>query len=211
LGLIASYLLYSWTNTYKKFVNSSKNTGINVAEIISKKKKFPISILITEIELGDNFDPTNNVLTLSRSVASEYSITSVGITAHELGHVEQHFSGYFLLKIRTLIVPIVSIGSNFGMILLVIGIIIGLSQLAWLGVIFFASTTIFTLITLPLEIDASKRALKMIVENNLLVSSELPAVRRVLFAASLTYLASTLQSLGQLAYFIYRTSSINND
>ncbi|KXK08662.1 MAG: zinc metallopeptidase [Candidatus Dojkabacteria bacterium] len=209
--IVAMFLLRIWTDENRRRINSQGLSGADVLQKIAQAKGFPISMAITDQELGDNYNPLNKTVTLSMAVANERSITSVGIAAHELGHVEQHISGSALMAIRTTIAPVVSIGSNLGMILLMAGIVIGISQLAWIGVLFFAGTTLFTLITLPIELDASRRAMRMITELRLLDATELGGVRKVLIAAALTYVAAVLQSLGQLAYFAMQASGVRRN
>lgn len=209
VGIIASLLLSYWTNKYRGVLNAKHITGIDVVEKISSAKSFNLRLAIADQELSDNYNPAAKTLTLSRIVAQETSITAVGIAAHELGHVEQHQSGSLLFGLRTLLVPAVSFGSSFGYILLIIGIIIGLSPLAWLGIILFSLTTVFSFVTLPIELDASRRALIMIKETQMLFPDEIEGAKKVLFAAALTYVAATLQSLGALLYFFLRVQGMN--
>ncbi|MFQ5492816.1 MAG: zinc metallopeptidase [Candidatus Dojkabacteria bacterium] len=211
VGVVASLLLRYWTGKYRQQLNANSVTGVEVAERIARKHDYPIRLEITEQPLGDNYNPTNSTLTLSREIAQEKSITAVGIAAHEMGHVEQHASGNVFFRLRTSIVPIVNLGSSLGYFLLIIGIIIGLVQLAWLGIVLFSATTVFTLITLPIELDASRRALKMIRENQILFPNEIGGVKKVLTAAALTYVAATLQSFGALIYFILRVQGIGRN
>lgn len=211
VGLIASLLLKYWTGKYRKVLNSNGHTGVDIAEKIAQRNSFGIRLNITPRFLGDNYNPVTKELTLSREVAQEKSITSVGIAAHELGHVDQDYSKNLLFRLRTAIVPAVNIGSSLGYFLLIFGIIIGLSGLAWLGIILFSATTFFSLVTLPIEIDASRRALKLIRQEQLLFESEIPGVKKVLTAAALTYVAATLQSLGSLLYFVLRVQGISRN
>lgn len=209
IGLMAQMLLSYWTNKYRHVGNAGNLTGIDAVERIAKAKDLQIRLETTPAELSDNYNPQTRTLTISDFVAHEASIASVGIAAHELGHAMQHKQASLLFNLRTAIVPLVSIGTSFGYILLIMGILIGLTQLAWVGIILFSSTTLFSLVTLPVELDASRRALNMISETQLLYPDEIPGVRKVLFAAALTYVAGTLQSLGALLYFIFRVQGMS--
>lgn len=204
VGILAQILLSVWTKKYHKQKPISGLNGAQIVEKIANSRNFPIELALTTQKLGDNYNPTNHTLTLSRDIAQTSSITAVGIAAHELGHVEQHQLGSTLIRLRTLIVPALNIGTNIGYFLLIFGIVLGATNLAWIGIILFSGTVIFSVITLPIEIDASRRALHMLQTEQILLPQELPGVKRVLSAAALTYIASTIQSVGTLLYFLLR-------
>ena len=208
VGVIATILLNYWTNKYDKIINTNQINGIDLTERTAKRYNLDIRLQVENAALSDHYNPLTNTLAPSHNSAYNSSITSVGITAHELGHAIQHREKSPLIMFRTAIVPIVSFGSGLGYILLVLGIIIGLVQLAWVGIILFSGTTVFSLVTLPVEIDASNRGLKLIREQQILYPQELSGVKKVLSAAALTYIAATLQSLGALLYFIFRVQGI---
>jgi Zn-dependent membrane protease YugP len=208
VGIVAQILLKIWTGRYFKQTPVSNLNGAQTVEKISNNHNFDISLALTNQSLGDNYNPTNRVLTLSKDIAEKSSITSVGIAAHELGHVQQHMTGSALIRLRTALVPTLNIGTNIGYMMLIGGIILGLSNLAWLGIILFSGATFFSLITLPIEIDASRRALKLINQEQILLPQEIPGVKKVLSAAALTYVAATIQSIGTLLYFILRVQGI---
>lgn len=211
LGIIAQILLKIWTGSYMKKKPISGFNGAQTVEKIANNRGFSISLAVTGHRLGDNYNPSNKTLTLSEEIARIPSITSVGIAAHELGHVEQHQSGSMLIKLRTAMVPALNISTNIGYFLLIFGIIIGLADLAWIGIILFSGAVLFSLLTLPIEIDASKRALNMLTKESILMPQELPGVKKVLSAAALTYVAATIQSLGTLLYFILRVRGISRN
>lgn len=211
LGLTAQGLLKFWTGKYSKVRPMSGFNGAQVVEKIVNSKGFDVSFSLTDQKLGDHYDPRAKNVALSREIAQNSSLTSVGIAAHELGHVEQHYVGSALIKFRTFFMPIVGISTNIGYFLLVIGIILGFANLSWLGIILFSASAVFSVITLPIELDASKRALKLLQSENILLPQEIPAVKKVLSAAALTYVAATVQSLSTLAYFILRTQGIKRD
>jgi len=157
--------------------------------------------------LSDHYDPRNNVLKLSPAVANNPSVASLAIAAHELGHAQQDKDKYLPLRLRSAIVPLVGIGSNLGWIMLLAGLMLQLSGLAWVGLIAFSAGAIFSLVTLPVELNASKRAIAMLKDNGLVVrADEEQGVRAVLRAAALTYVAAIASSLLQLLYFGSRVS-----
>jgi Zn-dependent membrane protease YugP len=127
----------------------------------------------------------------------------LGIVAHEVGHAVQDAQAYGPLRLRSGLVPMVTLGSWLGPILFILGIVIGLTQVAWLGVIFFSGGVIFSLITLPVERDASKRALKMLRSYGLVGSQDLEGARQVLSAAALTYVAAVAQAISTLLYYVF--------
>ncbi len=208
LGLVASVLMRIWTHKYLQIENINRISGIELVERIARRKGFDIRLNVTGEHLADNFSPSTRILTLSREVAQNSSIASVAIAAHELGHVAQHHSRSPLMMLRNLIVPAINIGTQLGYFLLILGLILSLSPLAWLGVILFSSATLFSLVTLPIELDASRRALNMLEEEQILFRDEMSGARKVLSAAALTYVAATLQSLLSLLYFIFRVQAL---
>jgi uncharacterized protein len=152
-------------------------------------------------KLSDHYDPQAKVLRLSPEVYSQRSLAAVGIAAHEAGHALQDAQGYALMSIRNAAVGIANIGSGFGVILLLIGLGIGLSQLAWLGILLFGGTVFFQLVNLPVEFDASNRAKAQLVSLGIVPQADMGGVNRVLNAAAWTYVAATLQSLLTLLYY----------
>lgn len=154
-------------------------------------------------QLTDNYDPRNKVLNLSQSTARQDSVAAMAITAHEVGHAMQHASGSLLFSLRGSIVPAVNFGSRLGPILFIAGLLLQFGPLMWLGIAFFSLAFIFTMVTLPLEINASSRAIKMLTSSGLLVGSdEQQGAKAVLQAAALTYIASMLTALAQLLYYV---------
>jgi hypothetical protein len=133
-------------------------------------------------------------------------VAAAGIAAHEAGHALQHAQGYAPLSIRSAMVPAVQFGTGIGPYLFIGGLLTNLTGLAWLGVILYAGATVFALVTLPVEFDASKRAKQLLTRENILSSQEMGGVNKVLNAAALTYVAAAIQSLGTLLYFVLRLS-----
>jgi Zn-dependent membrane protease YugP len=204
VAFCAQLLVHYFYSKYSKIPNSANVSGADVVEMIARGKALNIRFNISLAELSDHYNPLRSELTLSERVARAPSIASIGIAAHEMGHVVQHKHGALLMGIRTLMVPIVNIGSTLGYILFIIGLSLQVLGVTVLGIILFSSATVFTIITLPIEIDASVKALKMIKELNILTLEELGGVKKVLFAAALTYVAAVAQSLSSLLYFILR-------
>jgi len=209
VGIIATILLRYWSNKYIKIPNVNRITGIDVVEKIARSNNIDVQLEVSQGFMTDHYNPRTKILSLSKDVAQVPSIASVSIAAHEMGHAQQHKAGSFLLSARTVLVPAVNIGSYLGYFLLILGIIIGFSQLAWLGIILFSGTTLFTFFTLPIEFDASRRAIEMLQKEQILFSDEMIGAKQVLMGAALTYVAATLQSLGNLVYFIFRVQGIS--
>jgi Zn-dependent membrane protease YugP len=153
--------------------------------------------------LTDRYDPSNNTLYLSQEVANNPSVASIAVAAHEIGHASQQAEGYLPLRFRSLLVPAVNIGSYLGWILIFGGLILGITGLAWVGVLFFSLGAVFALATLPVEFNASQRARIMLAENGMLGSMEdSRGVNEVRNAAAMTYVAGLFTAVIQLFYFI---------
>jgi Zn-dependent membrane protease YugP len=152
-------------------------------------------------KLSDHYDPSAKVLRLSPDVYGRRSLAAVGIAAHEAGHALQDAQGYALMSIRNAAVGVANIGSGIGVILLMVGLGMGLAQIAWLGVLLFGGTVFFQLVNLPVEFDASNRAKAELVSLGIVPAAEMPAVNNVLNAAAWTYVAATLQSIMTLLYY----------
>jgi Zn-dependent membrane protease YugP len=154
-------------------------------------------------ELSDHYDPTTRVLRLSPGVARVPSVAAMGIAAHEVGHAIQHATGYVPLKARAGLVPVVNLGSTIGYLAILGGFLLQATGLVWLGIILFSFGALFALITLPVEFDASNRAMAALQSNGLVTQVEYEGARAVLNAAAWTYVAGFLQAFSQLLYFIF--------
>lgn len=153
--------------------------------------------------LTDHYDPRDKTLHLSPGVANVPSVAAVAIAAHELGHAMQDSEGYLPMKFRSALVPMVNIGSNLGWILIIIGLLLNFTTLAWVGVIAFSAGAVFALATLPVEFNASARAKHMLVASGIIVSEEEQrGVNNVLNAAALTYVAGLVTAILQLLYYV---------
>jgi Zn-dependent membrane protease YugP len=179
-------------------------TGAQAAQrLISASGLYGIQIVPIAGEMTDNYDPRTKTLNLSQGVGNTPSVAALAIAAHELGHAMQDAQDYLPLRFRAALVPAVNIGSNLGWILIMIGLFIGWTQIAWLGIIVFSAGAVFSLATLPVEFDASARAKHMLAESGIIVGDdELGGVNSVLNAAALTYVAALVTSVMQLLYYI---------
>ncbi len=211
IGLGAQLFLNYAYGRFSAVRTGSGLTGMQAAELINRGEGFNVSFKTTLGRLNDHYDPTNHLVNLSSDNATNSSVANLAVVAHEFGHVQQRIKGSFMFKIRTALVPAVNIGSNLGIILIILGIAISFSSLAWLGLLLFSLTTIFTFVTLPIELDASRRGMNLIRKYNLIETSNLGGARAVLSAAALTYVAALVSSLGQLLYFFLQVQGSNRD
>jgi Zn-dependent membrane protease YugP len=209
--LIPAIIISFWaqtkiSNTYSKYSQvRSRNgyTGQQVARmILDEAGLFDIRIEVINSKLGDHYDPSNKVLRLSPDVYFGGTISSAGIAAHEVGHAVQHQQRYAPLVIRNSIVPVVNIGSSLSWILFLAGLFLGFKGLTTLGIILFSGVVVFQIITLPVEFDASTRALKILKSRGILYDDETKGAQKVLDAAAMTYVAATLMAISQLIRLI---------
>lgn len=210
-ALIAQAMVKSRFATYSKVGNRRGLTGKDVAQaILNGAGIYDVTIEEIQGSLTDNYDPRSKVVHLSQSVYNATSISAAGVAAHECGHAIQHHVGYAPLTLRNAIIPITNIGSRMSMPLILAGLLMeGLTQTAngtdigytliMIGIFAFGLSVLFQVITLPVEFNASHRALKILGSSNLLDRDELSGARKVLWAAAMTYVAAMAQSL---AYFL---------
>ena len=161
-----------------------------------------VAIEETPGELSDHYDPRDRTLRLSPPVSRAASVAALGIAAHEVGHAIQHHLGYAPLRLRGALVGPVTFASNIAPFLFIAGVVIQLSGLVWLGVAFYSLAVVFALVTMPVERDASNRAMQLLYTNGMVTTVEYDGAKKVLDAAALTYLAGLLQAVGQLLYFV---------
>lgn len=207
--LYAQWRISAAYNNWGRVQNSLGITGRRAAEqIIQQNGLTGLTLQEVPGELSDFYDPRTKTVNYSSAVADRPTVAALAIAAHELGHAQQDKDNSLLLGLRSGLVPIVQIGSGLGPILLIAGLMLNFSGLTWLGILFFSTGFLFALVTLPVEIDASGRAMKMLREGQLLVDNrETRGARAVLTAAALTYVASMLMALFQLLYYIALASS----
>jgi len=196
-------------NKYSKVMNARQITGAEAAEKLLESNGLG-NIKIEEIKsrLGDHYDPGKKVLRLSPAVAGTPSVAALGIVAHEVGHAVQDKVGYAYMRFRTSLVPAANVGSTMGYIFVILGLLLSVFGAAfgmtvvWIGVFLFSLAVIFSLVTLPVEYNASNRARQMLRSTGLAVAEEYDGASAVLSAAALTYVAATLQAVAQLFYFV---------
>ncbi len=201
-GMIAQSRVSS---TYERFLRqptSAGYTGYQVArDMLDANGLQNVPIERVQGHLTDHYDPRNNVLRLSDHVYNGSSIASVSVAAHEVGHAIQDAQGYFALRFRNILAPVVMFSSRFVMILILLGLFLQITQLYDIGLILFAVLVVFQLVTLPVEFDASKRAIAAL-EQGYIQSDERPGAKQVLNAAAMTYVAATLVSIANLMRFM---------
>lgn len=204
---VASLNVNSTFRKYSKFSNRRQMTGRDAAAYILQHEGIhDVRIEHISGSLSDHYSPGEKVLRLSDSVYGSTSVAAIGVAAHECGHAVQHQRGYFPLRLRSLSVPMANFGSMLSWPLILIGLLMGYMGLARLGVFLFAFVVLFQLITLPVEFDASHRAMAILSGSNLLQQDELQGAQKVLTAAALTYVAALFSSILQLLRLMLLTS-----
>ncbi len=203
LSLWAQFQVSSSFRKYSSGTNRRGLTGARAAEAVLRAGGvYNVMIQPTQGSLTDHFDPRSNTIFLSEPVYSAATIAAVGVAAHEAGHAVQYAQGYAPIRIRSAIVPLTQFGSKFSFILLLAGMLLYSQKLFLVGILLFSLTTIFQLVTLPVEFNASRRALDAIESQGLLDGGELRGARKVLRAAALTYVAALLMSVLQLLRYV---------
>lgn len=213
MGITSWYVRHAY-NQWSRVRASSGLTGAEAARQLISRAVYigeagaadlrNVRVLGVGGDLTDHYNPQDKTLYLSPGVANSPSVASVAIAAHELGHAMQDAEGYAPLRFRSAIVPMVNIGSNLGWILILAGLIFRFTELAWLGVFFFAGGAVFALATLPVEFNASARAKRLVAEAGIVRSEEeMRGVNQVLNAAALTYVAGLVTAVLQLLYYVF--------
>ena len=203
LAMWAQWKVSSAYDKYTKIRNTRNLTGVQVAQYLLRANGLGLNISGTPGNLTDHYDPRDKTLYLSPGVAQTPSVAALAIVAHEVGHAVQDAQGYAPLRLRAWLVAPASIGPWIGYILFIIGIFINLSGLVWLGIAFFSLSLVFALATLPVEFNASQRALEMLRSSALVGQGEVEAAQAVLTAAALTYVAAAAQALSTLLYYVF--------
>lgn len=194
-------------STYNKWSQVQAHSRLSGAEAVERLKSagglHSVKVQSVQGELTDHYDPRSKELKLSRDVYQSNSIAAIAIAAHELGHAVQDQQGYGPLRFRAMLIPAVNIGSTLGWILIMIGLFINATGLAWLGVIAFSGGAVFALATLPVEFNASSRAKELLVTSGIIQGEkERKGVNQVLNAAAMTYVASLFTAVMQLLYWV---------
>ena len=204
LSLWAQGMVTSTFQKYKRVRSFNGLTGADVARsLLDAAGLFDVRIEQVPGSLSDHYDPRTRVLRLSGDVYGNTSVASIGVAAHEVGHAIQHNEKYAPLLFRNAIVPVANFGNYFSWILILIGIFFSMTNLIYLGIIFFLGVVIFQLVTLPVEFDASKRAITLLDTRGILIGDEVNGARKVLKAAAMTYVAAAATAIMQLVRLLY--------
>lgn len=208
ISLIAQLNVKRTYAEMSRIANKKKLTGAQAAYNVLKYYGITdVKIEPIQGQLTDHYNPKTNIISLSSKVYSGTSVASVGIACHEAGHAAQHAQNYMPIKVRNAILPFANFGSSFGVLLAVFGYILGFGALKDVGIILFACVTLFQFVTLPIEFNASTKAIKVIENTEMLYADEVPKAKKVLFAAAMTYVASLLVSVMSLLRLILRTNN----
>ena len=194
ISLIAQWRVNSAFSKYSRVASMSGMTGAQAARMILQSNGInDVSVQRISGKLTDHYNPSTKVLNLSESVYGSTSVAAIGVAAHECGHAIQHARGYFPLSLRTALVPVANIGSQLSWVFIIVGAILSFNQtLITIGIIMFSAAVLFQLVTLPVEFNASARALEQLESNGILYRDEVSQTRKVLSAAALTYVAACL-------------------
>ena len=200
ISLVAQFLVNSRFSKYSRVRSRSGMTGAQAAErILQSQGIYDVAIQRVSGKLTDHYDPRNKTLNLSDAVYASTSVAAVGVAAHECGHAIQHARGYAQLSFRSALVPVANIGSQLSWLFIILGIFFGGSHtLIMIGILMFSAAVLFQLVTLPVEFNASGRALKLLSETGILQKDEVSDTRKVLSAAALTYVAAAATAVLQL-------------
>ena len=186
-------------------------TGAEAAAAVLRSSGLPqLSIRPVAGRLSDHYDPRNRTLNLSRDVGNATSLAALGVAAHEAGHAIQDARGYFPMKIRQTLVPVATFGQSIWIFPVFLGLILGATGLTTIGLVLFSAVVLFQLVTLPVEFDASKRALVSLEQQGLLAPDEIGGARAVLNAAALTYVAAAISTLLTLLYYLFRSGLLGS-
>ena len=189
-------------NKYSRLTVASGMTGADTSRYIQQQNGIHTGLEAVAGSLSDHYDPRNNTIRLSTPVYGYATVAAVGVAAHETGHAIQHAQGYSPVKMRTALVPITNFSSAISPLLVVLGIVMAMDPLAYLGIALFSVATLFQLVTLPVEFDASRRAVVALSQSGRFTEDEIKGVKKVLTAAALTYVAALFVSLMSLLRLI---------
>ena len=213
--LIATWAQFKVNSTFNKYSKMRASRGYTAAQIarnmLDENGLYNVSVERVSGNLTDHYDPKANVIRLSHSVYNSTSVAAIGVAAHETGHAIQYAKGYAPIKLRSAVIPLTQIGSTLSMPLILLGFVFSMRPLVIGGIILFSSVAFFQLITLPVEFNASRRALEALENREYLYDEELVGARKTLSAAAMTYVAALLVSLMQLLRLILLFGRRNND
>ncbi len=212
LSLYATWKTKSTFSKYSKVGSRNRMTGAQAAaQMLQRNGISGVKIEQTGGWLSDHYDPRHQVLRLSQDVYSSHSLSAIGVACHEAGHAMQDAQGYAMLDLRSALVPAANFGSIFSYIVMIAGVFLQMIGLIWVGVVLFSMVVVFSLVTLPVEWDASRRAKIAIDEAGMLSPEESRHASKVLNAAFLTYLAAAVTSLLTLLYYLFRLGLLGGD
>jgi uncharacterized protein len=205
--LISLYAQYKVKSTFKKYsqvMSTRGTTGAEAALVLLQRNGLGGLIPIKPIagSLSDNYDPRSRTLNLSETVYGSNSIAAIGVAAHEVGHAIQHKEKYGPLELRAAIVPVTNFASSASFPILLVGMWLNSLNLIMAGIILFSAVVVFHIVTLPVELNASHRAVVQLADSGMISSAEVPMVKRVLGAAAFTYLAATFMAIANLLYYV---------
>ena len=204
MGFASWYVKHAYSKWSQVRASSGLTGHMAAQRLISTGNLYGVQVQGTGGQLTDHYDPRDKTLYLSPGVANSPSVASVAVAAHELGHAMQDAEEYFPMKIRSMLVPAVNIGSNLGWILIIIGLMLRITGIAWLGVLVFSGGALFALATLPVELNASARAKELLYSTGIIQSEEeRRGVNQVLNAAALTYVAGLVTAVMQSLYYVF--------
>lgn len=203
LSIYAQFKVKSTFNKYSNVRAARSITGADVANMILRRNGMShVNVEPVRGSLTDHYDPTTRTVRLSETVYGSNSLAALGVAAHEVGHAIQHNQQYGPLELRHKLVPVTNFASSASFPILFLGIIISSLDLIFIGIILFSAVVLFHVVTLPVELNASRRAVLQLSEAGIISSQEAPAVKRVLSAAALTYIAATLSAIANLLYYV---------
>ena len=208
----AQFKVSSTFNEYERIESFNRYSGYNVARmLLDDAGLYDVQIETVRGKLSDHYDPTKRILRLSSGIYNGTSVAALGVAAHEVGHAIQHKEKYSSLIFRNSIAPAVNFASSMSWLLFIAGIILNFSGLTTVGILLFSAVVVFQLVTLPVEFNASSRALKLLEQRGILYGNEVNGAKKVLNAAALTYVAATLMAVSQLLRLIVLSDRNSNN
>ena len=208
----AQFKVSSTFNEYERIESFNRYSGYNVARmLLDDAGLYDVQIETVRGKLSDHYDPTKRILRLSSGIYNGTSVAALGVAAHEVGHAIQHKEKYSALIFRNSIAPAVNFASSMSWLLFIAGIILNFSGLTTVGILLFSAVVVFQLVTLPVEFNASSRALKLLEQRGILYGNEVNGAKKVLNAAALTYVAATLMAVSQLLRLIFLSDRNSNN
>lgn len=208
----AQFKVSSAFNEYERIESFNRYSGYNVARmLLDDAGLYDVQIETVRGKLSDHYDPTKRILRLSSGIYNGTSVAALGVAAHEVGHAIQHKEKYSALIFRNSIAPAVNFASSMSWLLFIAGIILNFSGLTTVGILLFSAVVVFQLVTLPVEFNASSRALKLLEQRGILYGNEVNGAKKVLNAAALTYVAATLMAVSQLLRLIVLSDRNSNN